>query len=198
VDDHPVASAGVSAGLMESGDIEIVGVARALGEIAPLVARVRPDVVLCDIQLGQERALDVARHLGAQAPPVIFFTSYEYPAYVRAAVESGAAGYVLKSAPIEEVIAAIRTVAAGGTAYASRHLRGARGAPRVPSDREQQVIALVSRGRTNAEIGEELGIDERTVESHLRRLFDRYGVDSRTKLVFFCAQNGWVDLGSGA
>jgi DNA-binding CsgD family transcriptional regulator len=64
----------------------------------------------------------------------------------------------------------------------------------MPSARELEVVTLVSTGRSNAEIGTLLGIDERTVESHLRRLFNRYGVDSRTELSSFCARQGWVDL----
>jgi DNA-binding NarL/FixJ family response regulator len=92
------------------------------------------------------------------------------------------------------VVAAIRSVAGGGTAYASRDLRNARKAPRIPSSRELQVISLVATGISNAEIGLALGIDERTVESHLRRLFDRYGADSRTELVTYSAHAGWIDL----
>ena len=194
LDDHPVTTAGMVATLTEAGDIEVVGTARTLAEIAPLVAAVRPDVILCDIQLGDERTLDLPRLLALPAPPVIFFTSYDYPSYVRAALDAGAAGVVVKSAPLADVVAAIRSVAGGGTAYASRDLRNARKAPRIPSSRELQVISLVATGSSNAEIGLALGIDERTVESHLRRLFDRYGADSRTELVTYSAHAGWIDL----
>jgi DNA-binding NarL/FixJ family response regulator len=194
VDDHPVAAAGVLAALTGAGDIEVVGSARTLAEIGPVVAAAHPDVILCDIQLGNERALDLPRLLESPAPPVIFFTSYDYPSYVRAALDGGAAGFVVKSAPLEKVVAAIRTVAGGGTAYDSRDLHGARKAPRMPSDRELQVISLVAAGSSNAAIGIALGIDERTVESHLRRLFDRYGADSRTELISYSARAGWIDL----
>ena len=197
VDDHPVAAAGGVAALADAGDIEVVGSARTLAEIGPVVEAARPDVILCDIQLGNERALDLPRLLSSPVPPVIFFTSYDYPSYVRAALDAGAAGFVVKSAPLAEVVAAIRTVAAGGTAYASRDLRNAHKAPRMPSDRELQVISLVAAGSSNAEIGLALGIDERTVESHLRRLFDRYGADSRTELIAYGARAGWIDLSAG-
>lgn len=195
VDDHPVATAGVVAALEMEEGLRLVGQARCLSEVQPLVAQTNPDVILCDIQLGSERALDLPRLLSENGPPVLFFTSFDYPAYVRAALEAGAAGYLLKTAPLSDIVAAIRTVAGGGTAYASRHLRQARTAPRMPSDRERHVIALVAAGRSNAEIGAELGIEERTVESHLRRLFDRYGVDSRLELITFSARAGWIDLG---
>jgi DNA-binding NarL/FixJ family response regulator len=194
VDDHPVATAGVIAALAEADEIEIAGVARTLAAVAAAVAETRPDVILCDIQLGSESAIDLPRRLGRPAPPVLFFTSYDYPSYVRAALDGGAAGFVLKSAPLAELVAAIRTVAYGGTAYDSQHLRTARGAPRMPSGREIQVISLVASGSSNAAIGARLGIDERTVESHLRRLFNRYGADSRTELTTFAVRAGWIDL----
>jgi DNA-binding NarL/FixJ family response regulator len=194
VDDHPVASAGVIAALAEADDIEIVGVAGALAEVGPLVGSTHPDVILCDIQLGKERALDLPHQLPPPAPQVIFFTSYDYPSFVRAALDAGAAGFLLKTAPLTEIAAAIRSVAAGGTAYDSAHLRSARRVPRMPSGRELQVISLVATGSSNAEIGTALGIDERTVESHLRRLFDRYGADSRTELITFSVRAGWIDL----
>ncbi len=194
VDDHPVTSAGVAATLAEAGDIEIVGRAGAIGEIQGLVESAAPDILLCDIQLGDDRALGVPSMLAQPAPAVIFFTAYDYPSFMRTALDGGASGYVLKSAPPEELVAAIRAVAAGGTAWESRHLRAAHKAPRMPSDREMEVLALVAAGRSNAEIGSQLGIEERTVESHLRRLFDRYGASSRTELSAYCVRNGWIDL----
>lgn len=194
VDDHPVAMAGLTATLADTEDIEIVGSAVSLAEIAPAVAASRPDVVLCDVELGDGRTLNVPRDLGEGAPPVLYFSSYDYPSFIRAAFDGGAAGYLVKSAPLADIVAAIRTVAAGGTSFEWRHLRAARGAPRMPSAREGQVISLVAAGSTNAEIGAELGIDERTVESHLRRLFDRYGAESRTELVKYAVLAGWIDL----
>jgi DNA-binding NarL/FixJ family response regulator len=194
VDDHPVASAGVVAALAEESDIEIVGRAASIGEIKALVEATAPDILLCDIQLGSERALHVPAMLAGPAPAVLFFTAYDYPSFMRAALDAGAAGYVLKSAPLEELVAAIHAVAAGGTAWESRRLRAAHKAPRMPSDREMEVLTLVAAGRSNAEIGSELGIEERTVESHLRRLFDRYGASSRTELAAYCVRNGWIDL----
>lgn len=194
VDDHPVATAGIAAALSEAGDIEIVGRASSLDDVSRLVSETAPDVLLCDIQVGRERALHVPELLGPPPPAVLFFTGYDYPSFVRAALDGGAAGYVLKSAPLEELLVAIRAVAGGGSHWDARHLRQARGAPRMPSDRELEVVVLVGAGRSNAEIGARLGIDERTVESHLRRLYDRYGVGSRTELSAFCVRSGWLDL----
>lgn len=194
VDDHPVTARGVADALREAGNVEIVGVAETLDRARALIAELSPDVVLCDVQVGSERTLGLPRELHDPAPPILFFTSYDYPSFVRTALEGGGAGYVLKSAPIAEVVAAVRTVAGGGSMFAMRDLRNARRAPRMPTDRELEVIRRVALGQSNAEIGEALDIAERTVESHLRRLFSRYAVDSRTELTLTCARMGWIDL----
>jgi DNA-binding NarL/FixJ family response regulator len=194
VDDHPVTSQGVADALREAADIEIVGVAETLSRARALVASLSPDVVLCDVQVGRERSLGLPGEIDGPTPAILFFTSYDYPSFVRAALEGGAAGYMLKSAPIAEVLAGIRTVAAGGSTFAVRDLRSARRAPRMPTERELEVIRRVALGQTNAEIGAALEIAERTVESHLRRLFSRYSVDSRTELTLIAARSGWIDL----
>ena len=197
VDDHPVAAAGVAAALADAPDMEIVAVAANLESAVDAIAAHSPDVVLCDVQLGRERGFELPARLADPAPAVMIFTSFDYPSYVRAAVEAGAAGFVLKTASLSDIVAAIRTVAAGGTAYSARDLRAARTAPRMPSARELQVVSLVAAGRSNSEIGAALEIDERTVESHLRRLFTRYSVDSRTELATFSVRNGWIDPANG-
>jgi DNA-binding NarL/FixJ family response regulator len=194
VDDHPIVAAGLLAGLVGEGDIVIVGSAATIAQAQSLAQSASPDVILCDMQLGAERGMDLLRRLSGPVVPIIFFSSYDYPSYIRAALDGGAAGYVLKSAPLSEIAAAVRVVAGGGTAYAARHLRNARTAPRMPSGRELEVIALVARGSSNAEIGAALSIDERSVESHLRRLFDRYATDSRTELSTYATRQGWIDI----
>lgn len=194
VDDHPVTSKGVAGALQDAGEIEVVGVAETLAAARSLIASLNPDVVLCDVQLGPERSLGLPREIDDPGPAILFFTSYDYPSFVRTALEAGAAGYILKSAPIADVVAAVRTVAGGGSTFAMHDLRAARRAPRIPTDRELEVIRLVAVGKSNSDIGEALEIAERTVESHLRRLFSRYSVDSRTELTLISARMGWIDL----
>ena len=96
-------------------------------------------------------------------------------------------------ATIEQICSAIETVAAGGTAFPAAARRAASDALRVPTPRELEIVALVADGLSNAEIGERLSLRVKTVESQLRRLFDRYDLASRTALVRLAARQGWID-----
>lgn len=125
-------------------------------------------------------------------PAVLFLSGFGYPSLIRAALDEGAAGYLDKSADVPEILGAVRTLAAGGTAYTAAALHGSRDARRRPSDREIQVLELIVNGATNAEIGVALGLSEKTVESHLRRLFERYGLLSRTELAVLAIHERWV------
>ena len=129
--------------------------------------------------------------LGGDGPAIVVVTAYDYPQYVEAALRLGAAGFVLKTAPVAELLDAIRRAAAGGLAFAQRP----RGSVAVAlSPREQDVVRLVVEGRSNDEIGLALGIGAKTVESHLRRLFERLDVASRTELATRALREGWLEL----
>ena len=128
----------------------------------------------------------------ADGPAVLLLSSFDQPPLIRSAFERGAAGYLIKTSEVGEILDAIRTVASGGTAFSAAMLRAIRSAPRRPSDRELEVLALLCGGASNDEIGVRLGVTEKTVESHLRRLFDRYGVLSRTELAVLALREGWV------
>jgi DNA-binding NarL/FixJ family response regulator len=200
VDDHPAIALAVRAALDDAGvegaPLTLAWSARTVDE-----ARARledrsgvPDVVLCDAQLragldGLE-VIELARAAGSRA---IVLTSFDRSSLMRAAFERGASGFLDKGAEPEEIVAAIRAVAAGGTAYSASALDAARTAPRPPSARELAVIRGVRSGDTSDEIGRALAISTRTVESHLRRLFDRYGVVSRTELAVLAIEEGWIE-----
>jgi DNA-binding NarL/FixJ family response regulator len=197
VDDHPAILASLVSAIEASGDLEVVGTARSARDAVVLAAGV--DVLCCDLNLdGRTEGLDVLeaihdpRSIAADPPAVLILTAYGQASLIRSALERGAAGYLDKSADVAEIVDAIRTVARGGTVYSAAALMRSRGAPRRPSDREVQVIELVVGGATNAEIASALGLSERTVESHLRRLFDRYGSMSRTELAVRSIDEGWV------
>jgi DNA-binding NarL/FixJ family response regulator len=119
-------------------------------------------------------------------------SGFDQPSLVRAAFERGAAGYVTKTADVVEILDAIRTVAGGGTAFTAAAVKSVRSAPRRPSDREIEVMALIGAGASNAEAAGSLRLSEKTIESHLRRLFDRYRVFSRTELAVLAISEGWI------
>ncbi len=196
VDDHPVVRQGIGALLASQDDIEVVGSAGSVEEGVDLIRRVAVDVLLLDIRLGSDSGLRFLREAGAQAAPspaVVVLSAFDYPQYADAAVRLGAAGFVVKSAPLEELIEAIRRAAGGGLSFTAR--------PRQEqirvSPRELDVVRLVVDGRSNDEIGVALGIGVKTVETHLRRLFERFDVASRTELAARALREGWLDIPAG-
>jgi DNA-binding NarL/FixJ family response regulator len=196
VDDHPAILDAIAAAVGATPDLEVAGTARTLDEARALVAgpsAVAPDVIVTDVQLAGEaeglRLLDAVSPVG---PAVLLLSSFDQPPLIRTAFERGAAGYLLKTSEVTEILDAVRTIAAGGTAFSAAMLRAIRSAPRRPSDREIEVLTLVCAGASNDEVGAQLGVTEKTVESHLRRLFDRYGVLSRTELAVLAMREGWV------
>lgn len=208
VDDHPAIAAAITAAIEHEGEtgddraerrrsIRIVGVARTVYEAAQVIAQAGPEaphIVLCDMQLqaGMDglEVIDAARAAGLQA---IVLTSFDRSSLMRAAFERGASGFLHKGSEMPDILAAIRAVAEGGTAFSAATLDAARYAPRPPSEREIGVLRELQAGATSDEIGVRLGISGRTVESHLRRLFDRYGVVSRTELAVLAAREGWIE-----
>lgn len=195
VDDHPIVREGTAALLEREAGLVVVGTAGRLDEAGELLDPARVDVLLLDIRLGAESGLDLlGRHDpgGPRAlPAVVVVTAYDYPQYVEAALRLGAAGLVLKTAPLGELVEAIRRAAAGGLAFGRRP----NGAPVVRlTPRERDVVRLLVDGRTNDEIGAALGIGARTVETHLRRLFERLDCASRTELVGRALREGWLEV----
>lgn len=196
VDDHPAILDAVAAALRDAPDLALAGTARTLDEARSLLAgprAVAADVVVSDVQLaGEAEGLRLLETVGPEGPAVLLLSSFDQPPLIRTAFERGAAGYLLKTSEVSEILDAVRTVAAGGTAFSAAMLRTIRSAPRRPSDREIEVLVAVCAGASNDEIGARLGVTEKTVESHLRRLFDRYGVLSRTELAVLAMREGWV------
>ena len=196
VDDHPVVREGTAALLAAEPGIEVVGTAESIDEANAVIGRVEADVLLLDIRLGADSGLRLLGGRETGGPAIIVLTSYDYPQYAEAALRLGASGFVLKTAPIAELLDAIRRVAAGGLAFSVRP-RGGGGLARL-SERELDVVRLVVDGRSNDEIGARLGIGPKTVESHLRRLFERFDLASRTELATRALREGWLEVPPGA
>jgi DNA-binding NarL/FixJ family response regulator len=193
IEDHPAIAEGLTALLGDEPDVTVVGTAEDGVAADRLIETQAPDVVLCDIRLaGTVDGLEVLAH-HTSGPAFIMLSAYSYPSYYAAAVEQGAKGYLSKMASIEQILRAVRTVAAGGTAFPDDVRRTARAALRPPTPRESQILALVAEGHANAEIAERLSLRVKTVESQLRRMFDRYDVTSRTSLVRVAQRQGWIE-----
>lgn len=200
VDDHPAIAAAISAAVRDRDDIGLVATASTAREAAEVVTAANPDVVVCDLWLdGQPDGLDVLARIvagGPKAPRVLVLSGFDQPSFLRAAFEGGAAGYVSKAAPVQEIVDAVLAVAAGESRFPDVTLRALRDAPRRPSERELAAIRLLAQGSSNDEIAVGLGISIKTVESHFRRLFGRYGVLSRTELAMLAVREGWLGLES--
>jgi DNA-binding NarL/FixJ family response regulator len=199
IDDHPVVGEGTAALLRTQPHLEVVGVAISLDTARGrgLLDTTAVDVLLLDIRLGTDSGLRLLNDVGIRGgqdtalPATIVLTAYDYPQYAEAALKLGAAGFVLKTAPLAELVDAIRRVAAGGLAFATRPRSSGRA---HLTAREHDVVRLVADGLSNDEIGATLGIGSKTVETHLSRIFDRFGVSSRTELAARAVREGWLDV----
>ena len=200
VDDHPVVRSGLVALLAVEPDLVVVGEASEGAEALSRVATLSPDVVLMDLRMpGMDGAAATARivndHPGTR---VLVLTTFDTDDDILRAVEAGASGYLLKDTPREELVAAIRAASRGETVLAPPvaarlmgRMRGAgAGSPEQLTPREVEVLAAVSRGLSNGEIGRELFIGEATVKTHLLRVFQKLAVDDRTRAVTVAIERG--------
>ena len=196
VDDHPVVRAGLVGLLSGEPDLEVVGEAADGAAALVLVAEVLPDVVLMDLRMPGVDGATATGTISAQHPQVrvLVLTTYESDTDILRAVEAGAAGYLLKDTPREDLIEAVRGIARGETvlapSVASRLVAQVRQADQRLTPRELEVLAGVARGGSNGQIGTELFITEATVKTHLLRVFAKLGVDDRTRAVTVALQRG--------
>lgn len=201
-DDHKVVRDGLRWMLSGEEDVEIVGEAESGEMLIDLLASTQADVVLLDVRMPGMGGLDALAVITAQNPDVsvIVLSMHDEPAYVRRAIESGAAGYLLKNANRAEILEALRSVHAG-RAYVQAQLTGTllntiSGRERVASTlspRELEVLSLVSRGFENKQIATELGISEATVKTHLKGVFVRLEASSRAEAVAIGLRLGIIE-----
>ncbi|MGA8211127.1 MAG: response regulator transcription factor [Nocardioidaceae bacterium] len=190
VDDHPVVRAGLRALLDGQDDLSVVGEAGDLVAAERVVVAERPDVVLMDLSLGDgPGGAEVTARLTALAEPprVLVLTTYDTESDIIRALDAGAQGYLLKDAPPEELWSGVRSVARGETVLASTVAatlvrRSASPGP-VVTEREVEVLELLSRGLGNKEMARALFVSEATVKSHLSHIYTKLGVDTRAGAV---------------
>jgi len=204
-DDHPLFRQGLRRLLETVGEFTVVGEVGRADEIVDAIRGRRPDVVVLDVELPGGSGIDAVAALRAEAPAprVLMLSGFSDPARVRAALRSGASGYVLKNAPPEEIIEAVRRVAAGGTvlagAVAETVAASLREEPEEEllrrriaalSDRELEVLRLAAQGESNAAIGKRLFISEGTVKNHMTHILKKLGVEDRTQAAVLVVKHG--------
>lgn len=197
VEDHPLFREGLRSALDSADDIRVTGEARTLSELSGAVAAGRPQVVVMDLTLPDGSGVEATRLLGERHPElgVLVLTMADDDGTLLAALHAGARGYLVKGAGRDEVLHAVRTVAAGGAVFgpdvAARIAALVTGGPRRDAGRvlpaltarEVEVLDLVARGYDNRRVSRELFLAEKTVRNHLTHIFEKLDVATRAEAV---------------
>ena len=214
-DDHALVRHGYRAVLADEQDIEVIGEAENGGDAVAIAVRERPDVVLMDIRMPGLDGIEATRQItsvpGLRSTRVIVLTTFDLDEYVFGALRAGASGFLLKGVEPIELVAAVRTVAAGEALLdpsATRRLIEAyldgtseqRDVAELPAEltgREIELLGMIAQGATNAEIAERLVISPLTVKSHVSRILQKTSARDRTELVVMAYETGLVVPGAG-
>jgi DNA-binding NarL/FixJ family response regulator len=204
VEDDALMRAGLRGILEREDDLDVVGEAQDGREALEHARRTLPDVVLMDIRMPGVDGIAATREVLAALPDtrVMILTTFEQDDYIFGALRAGASGFLLKRTRPEELVAAVRTVAAGDSLLspsvtsrviarmARRPAVGAEGGAERLTTREREVLRLVARGLSNAEIATELVIEESTVKTHTKRLVGKLGLRDRVQVVIYAYEHG--------
>ncbi|MFF2506446.1 response regulator [Streptomyces sp. NPDC058067] len=209
VDDEPLVRAGLRAVLSAQGDIEVVGEAADGAAVIPLVRRLRPDVVAMDVRMPLLDGIEATRAVlrGVPEPPkILVITTFENDEYVYGALRAGADGFLLKRSRPAEIVHAVRLVAAGesllfpaavrrlAAEYGNASAREAMDRASL-TEREADVLRLMTRGLSNAEIAQRLVVGTETVKSHVSAVLAKLGARDRTQAVIAAYESGFVSPG---
>ncbi|MFL5966374.1 MAG: response regulator [Gaiellaceae bacterium] len=204
VDDHAVVRSGIKLLLDREDDIEVVGEAGNAKDAIFRARALKPDVILLDVVMPGQSGIEVLPSLLKEAPEakVLVLSMQDDPSYVREAFAAGASGYVLKEAADEEVVSAVREIAAGGNyvhptlgarmVAADAAARAAADADPL-SDREREVLRLLALGHTNQEIAQMLYISVRTAETHRAHIMQKLRLSTRAELVRYALAHGLLE-----
>lgn len=197
VDDHPVVLSGLDAALGTVDGLEVVAYAASMLEARALLERADIDVMLLDVRLPDGNGLELLRAEGrGDRPAIIVLSSFRNRQYVAAAIRFGAQGFLLKSTPLRELVDAIERVAAGGSTFTADQLRDSQSGYVSLTAREREILVLMLRGLSNDEIAVRLKVSRKTIEVHLSRLYDRFGVMGRVELALRVDHEGWLEIDS--
>lgn len=201
-DDHPIARAGIRKFLSKATDIDVIAEAADGNQALDLAKRLVPDVLLLDIELPGMKGVEVARELQAVGSPVkiLVLSTYDDKQFIFGLLGNGAAGYLTKEEVPETIVEAVRGVARGERGWISRRVAAIMSAwthtdeisAKSLTPRELDVLRWVVKGKTNQEIGMELGISQKTVEKHLESVFAKLKVTSRVEAAVLAVQEKWV------
>ncbi|MEV7382845.1 response regulator transcription factor [Streptomyces lydicus] len=209
VDDEPLVRTGLRAILEAQPDIEVTGEAADGAAVVPLVRRLRPDVIAMDVRMplldGIEATRAVLRSV-PEPPRILVVTTFEDDDYVYEALRAGADGFLLKRARPAEIVHAVRLVAEGGSLLLPATLRTMAAGRRndqaradferaALTERERQVLRLMSRGLSNAEIAAALVLGTETVKTHVSSVLGKLGARDRTQAVIAAYESGFVTPG---
>ena len=208
-EDHVITRQGMRRLLEEADDFAVIGEAGDGEEAVQMVSEMQPDVIIMDVAMPRLNGIEATRQIKLIRPTVavLALSAYDDDEYVFGLLEAGAAGYLLKTANGDELIHAIQAVHKGepvlDPSVTRKLINRFRFPSREPSrerpsehlsDREMDVIKLAARGMNNKDIGDQLQLSRRTVEAHLRSIFNKLGVGSRTEAVLHGLRKGWFAL----
>lgn len=201
-DDHALMRRGIREFLETSPNIQVLAEACNGTEALHLMRELKPDVAVLDIHMPAPNGIEVTRQARAEKLPVgiLILTAYEDPPYIRAVLQAGANGYVVKNVATEDLVAAVHAVYEGKSVLdptVARSVLLAAGKPLTPateplSGRELDVLRLAAKGLTNKAIGVALDISDRTVQGHLAKIYAKLDVASRTEAVMRAVALGWL------
>jgi DNA-binding NarL/FixJ family response regulator len=196
VDDHPVVVQGLRTALATVADVVVEGTGNTFAEAKSFVENDNIDVLLLDIRLPDGNGLELLAPAAKRGrPAVLILSSFRTKQYVAAALRFGAHGFMLKTAPLPDLIAAIRSVASGGSAFTTDQIREGQTGFVSLTEREGEIVRLVLESRSNDEIALALKTSRKTVEYHLSRLYERFGILTRVELALRAEHEGWLEIG---